>query len=153
MADESLGFKTILRQPPGKQRTPQLLSSTIGQLLQSRGEEIRVPYLKLLESVAKDLGSTITTKYRVTDPFIAARELGRTPAGEYMMNDLLRVFMMEQMPGMRCENKSTYSKLGEAKALLQLLLVTDSDRSRWNSFHSSRRPSSSQLYHSTRHQE
>lgn len=67
LASEDLGFKQIIRKVHAG--TPDHVPQFNGDALDTRREENRLPYLRILENIAKTLGSTITAKYTMIDPF------------------------------------------------------------------------------------
>lgn len=61
------GFKQVVRKPHA--RTQDYVPQLNGEMLDTRNEENRLPYLHLLEKIARCLGSNATAEYTMIGPF------------------------------------------------------------------------------------
>ena len=66
LLSEDLGFKQVIRKLDAD--LPDHVPRFNGEALDTRREENRLPYLRILEDTAKILGSTVSAKYTVIDP-------------------------------------------------------------------------------------
>ena len=87
LANDSPGFKTIFRH-----NMPDLGSAfrefhALDDLLKTRSEDVRVPYLRLLERIARELGSTVSAQYVVTDVNVGMAARGMTARGKNRADD------------------------------------------------------------------
>lgn len=65
LSSQGLGFKTIIKK--ANIDLPDHAPLLNGKMLDTRHEENRLPYLLLLERIARTLGSTTTAKYTMID--------------------------------------------------------------------------------------
>ena len=73
LASEDPGFKQIFRKLHAD--LPDHVPRFSGEALDTRREENRLPYLRILENIAKTLGSMTTAKYTTIDPFRLGGEI------------------------------------------------------------------------------
>lgn len=67
LIDDSLGFKQIYRPPPTDLGDSYNVRDALGLSLGKWREDEGIPYLQLLERIARNLGSTVIAKYKVHD--------------------------------------------------------------------------------------
>lgn len=68
LADESPGFKLVYRPPVSGVDDTQFVLQGNGKWSNSLQEDEWEPYFKLLEKIAKELGSTVRARFTVVDP-------------------------------------------------------------------------------------
>ncbi|KAG6991107.1 hypothetical protein G7Y79_00057g090890 [Physcia stellaris] len=131
LSSERLGFKTIIKK--ANIDLPDHVPLLNGEIMDTRHEENRIPYLLLLEKIARTLGSTTTAKYTMID----LNDMNRNNPGIAKLKELHKN-EKEMDPG-NSNFKQLYNKLAgnlypssfiidfqQAELVMRLIGITDS---------------------------